>query len=216
MKQLVAMLACAGLLAAAVPAATAQGSKTVKGSITSAAANAVTVKVGDKDMTFNVDAKTKVIMTGGSTKERQAQAAGKSGPTLTDVLKTGQAVEVSYQEQGMHAATIRTIASVPSAAPTGAPAAAPAAKSQTAIGAVSAVGGNSLSVKGESEWTFAVDNSTTVSGTGVGTAGKKLLEAGGKPTLTDFVHQGDTVAVTYHEMAGTKHADIVRITRKKM
>ena len=63
---------------------------------------------------------------------------------------------------------------------------------------------------------FAVDNSTTVSGTGVGTAGKKLLEAGGKPTLTDFVHQGDTVAVTYHEMAGTKHADIVRITRKKM
>src|SRR5215212_11739310 len=192
MKQLVAMLACAGLLTAMPTMATAQATKSVKGSVTAAAANSVTVKVGDKDMTFTVDAKTKVVTTGGSTKERAAQAAGKAGPTLTDVLKTGQAVEVSYQEQGMHASIIRTIAAVPAApsAAAPAPAAAPAAKSQTAIGVVSAVGGNSLSVKGDSEWTFAVDNTTTVSGTGIGTAGKKLLAAGGKPTLADFVHEG--------------------------
>jgi hypothetical protein len=216
MKQLVGLLACAGLLAAMPTTATAQATKSVKGSVTAAAANSVTVKVGDKDMTFNVDEKTKVVTTGGSTKEREARAAGKAGPTLTDVLKTGQAVEVSYHEQGMHADTIRTIAAVPSAASAGGSSAAPAAKSQTAIGVVSAVGGNSLSVKGDSEWTFAVDNTTTVSGTGLGTAGKKLLAEGGKPTLTDFVHEGDTVAVTYHETAGTKHAGVIRITRKKM
>jgi hypothetical protein len=214
-------------MVAAMPTmVTAQASKSVKGSVTAAAANSVTVKVGEKDMTFNVDAKTKVVTTGGSTREREAQAAGKSGPRLTDVLKTGQAVEVSYQEPGMHAAVIRTIAAVPSGASAGASAAAPAAaaapsakssaKSQTAIGVVSAVGGNSLSVKGDSEWTFAVDNTTTVSGTGIGTAGKKLLAAGGKPTLADFLHEGDTVAVTYREMAGAKHAGVIRITRKKM
>ena len=55
-----------------------------------------------------------------------------------------------------------------------------------------------------------------MSGTGLGTAGRKLMEAGGKPTLPDFVHEGDTVAVSYHDVAGTKQATLVRITRKKM
>jgi hypothetical protein len=50
----------------------------------------------------------------------------------------------------------------------------------------------------------------------MGTAGRKLMAEGGKPTLTDFVKEGDTVSVTYREMAGAKHASVVRIVRKKM
>ena len=64
--------------------------------------------------------------------------------------------------------------------------------------------------------TFSVDNKTVVSGTGLGTAGRKLMEAGGKPTLGDFVKDGDTVSVTYHDAGGTKTASTVRIVHKKM
>ena len=217
MKRLIAMLGCAVLLAAAPPAAMAQGTKTVKGSVTAVGADSITVKVGGKDMTFAVDAKTHVVAPGGSTKTREAKAEGKAGPMLTDVVKTGQAVEVSYHEQGMHAATIQRIADVPAAPAAAATSGAPAAKAQTATGVVSALSGSSLTIKGKAgDVTFAVDNKTTVSGTGIGTAARKMTEAGAKPTITDLVHDGDTVSVTYHDMDGTKHASVVRIVRKKM
>ena len=173
MKRLIAMLGCAVLLAAVPPAAMAQATKTVKGSVTAVGADSITVKVGGKDMTFAVDAKTHVVAPGGSTKTREAKAEGKAGPMLTEVVKTGQAVEVSYHEKGMHAATIKAIAEVAPAAPS-APAAA-AAKAQTATGVVSAVSGSSLTVKGKAgDVTFTVDNKTTVTGTGIGTAARKM------------------------------------------
>lgn len=209
MKRLIVGAACAALLAVVPGGVMAQATKVVKGSVTAVSASSITVKVADKDMTFAVDGRTRVVAPGGSTKEREAKAEGKGGPVLTDVIKTGQAVEVSYHEQGMHAATIRAIAAVPPP-----PAAAPP-KAERAAGVVTAVSGTSLTVKGASEWTFAIDNGTIVSGTGIGTAGRKLMEAGGKPALPDFVHEGDDVAVTYHEAAGTKQATRVQITRKK-
>ena len=214
MKRLIAMLGCAVLLAAAPPAAMAQGTKTVKGSVTAVGADSITVKVGGKDMTFAVDGKTHVVAPGGSTKTREAKAEGKAGPMLTDVVKTGQAVEVTYHEQGMHAATIQRIADVPAAATAGA---APAPKAQTAAGVVSAVSGSSLTIKGKAgDVTFTVDPKTTVTGTGIGTAARKMGEAGAKPTIPDFVHEGDSVSVTYHDVDGTKHASVVRLVRKKM
>jgi hypothetical protein len=214
MKRLIAMLGCAVLLAAAPPAAMAQATKTVKGSVTAVGADSITVKVGGKDMTFAVDAKTHVVAPGGSTKTRAAKAEGKAGPMLTEVVKTGQAVEVSYHEKGMHAATIQAIKEVPPAATAGA---APAAKAQTAAGVVSAVSGSSLTIKGKSgDVAFTVDTKTTVSGTGIGTAARKMTEAGAKPTITDLVHEGDSVSITYHDVDGAKHASVVRIVRKKM
>jgi hypothetical protein len=214
MKRLIAMLGCAVLLTAAPPAAMGQGTKTVKGSVTTVGADSITVKVGGKDMTFAVDAKTHVVAPGGSTKTREAKAEGKAGPMLTDVVKTGQAVEVSYHEKGMHAATIKAIAEVPAAPAAGA---APAPKAQTVAGVVSAVSGSSLTVKGKAgDVTFTVDPKTTVSGTGIGTAARKMGEAGAKPTIPDLVHEGDSVSVTYHDIDGAKHASVVRIVRKKM
>ena len=106
MKRLIAMLGCAVLMVATP--ALAQ-TKTVRGSVTNVGANTITVNVTGKDMTFNVDTKTTVVARGASTKSRQAQAAGKTGPGITDVLKAGEAVEVVYHEKEMHADTVRAI-----------------------------------------------------------------------------------------------------------
>lgn len=212
MKRFIAMLACAVLVSAAP--ALAQ-TKTVKGKVTTVGANTITVDVAGKDMTFNVDTKTSVVAKGASTKTREAQASGKTGPGLADVLKAGEAVEVAYHEAEMHADTVRVIASVP---PPPAPGKADVKeKAMTATGVVSAVTGNSLTVKEKTgDATFTVDSKTVVSGTGLGTAGRKLQDAGGKPTLGEFVKEGDTVAVTYMEEGGAKKAEKVRIVKKKM
>jgi hypothetical protein len=213
MKRFIAMLACA-VLVSTVPAL-AQ-TKTVKGKVTTVGANTITVNVAGKDMTFNVDTKTNVMARGGSTKTREAQAAGKTGPGIADVLKGGESVEVAYHEAGMHADSVRVIASVP---PPPAPKAqeAPKAKAMTATGVVASVSGNSLTVNEKTgAATFTVDSKTVVSGTGLGTAGRKLQEAGGKPTLGEFVKEGDTVSVTYMEDGGAKKAEKVRIVKKKL
>src|SRR3954467_12988438 len=213
MKRLIAILGCAVLMAAAP--ALAQ-TKTVKGTVTTVGANSISVNVAGKDMTFNVDAKTNVVAKGGSTKTREAQSAGKAGPGIAEMLKAGQPVEVAYHENGMHADTVRAIAAVP--APSASKADAPAKpKGMTATGVVSAVSGNSVTVKEKTgDTTFTVDGKTIVSGTGLGTAGRKLQDAGGKPTLSEFVKDGDTVSVTYHEEGAAKTASTVRIVKKKM
>jgi hypothetical protein len=216
MKRFIAMLACA-LLVSAGPAL-AQ-TKTVKGKVTTVGANTITVNVAGKDMTFNVDAKTNVVARGGSTKTREAQAAGKTGPGVADVLKTGESVEVAYHEKEMHADTIRVIASVPATPPPPPPAKAEEAakpKAMSATGVVSAVSGNTVTIKEKTgDATFTVDAKTVVSGRGFGTAGRKIVDAGGKPTLGEFVKEGDTVTVTYLEEGGAKKASNVRVVQKK-
>src|SRR6185436_12904254 len=99
MKRLIAMLGCAVVVAAGP--ALAQATKTVKGSVKEVGANTITVSVAGKDMTFNVDAKTTVVARGAGTKAKAAEAAGKTGPGLAEVMKTGEAVEVAYHEAGM-------------------------------------------------------------------------------------------------------------------
>jgi hypothetical protein len=212
MKRFIAMLGCAVLVS--IAPALAQ-TKTVKGKVTTVGANTITVNVAGKDMTFNVDMKTNVVARGGTTKTREAQAAGKTGPGVADVLKAGDPVEVSYTEKEMHADSVRVVPSVPSGeAPPPPP---PAPKAMTATGVVSAVSGNTLTIKEKSgDATFTVDPKTVVSGRGFGTAGRKLEDAGGKPTLGEFVKEGDTVSVTYVEEGGAKKASNVRVVQKKM
>jgi hypothetical protein len=212
MKRFIAMLGCAVLVWTAP--ALAQ-TKTVKGTVTTVGANTITVNVAGKDMTFNVDLKTNVVARGGSTKTREAQSAGKTGPGIADVLKTGDPVEVAYHEKEMHADTVRVVAAVASGeAPPPPP---PAPKAMTATGVVSAVSGSTLTIKEKTgDATFTVDSKTVVSGRGFGTAGRKLENAGGKPTLSEFVKEGDTVSVTYVEEGGAKKASNVRMVQKKM
>jgi hypothetical protein len=85
----------------------------------------------------------------------------------------------------------------------------------TASGTVTSVSASSLAVKGSSgENTFTIDEKTRVVGTGAGTKGRSMKEAGTKPQIVDFVHTGDTVSVRYREDGGTKHASEVRVTKK--
>lgn len=204
----------AGVLFAAcvaVGTAEAQGTKTVRGTASKVAADEITVAVGGQDMTFKVDSSTQVTARGGSTATRAAKAEGKPGPVLTEIVKTGQGVQVEYHEKDMHAASIRVLAAPPSeSAP-----AEPQAKTMTATGAVTAVSAASLSVKGSAgESTFTIDEKTKIIGTGAGTKGREIKEAGAKPQITDFVSTGDTVSVRYREEGGAKHASEVRVTKK--
>ena len=228
MKRLMVAVGCAVALAASPAAAVERAAgtqaakpaagptKTVKGTVTAVAGSSITVKVDGEDKTYNIDGSTRIVAPGGTTKTDIARKSGQPGPTAADVLKAGQAVQVTYHENGMHASVVRTIASVPAPKAPAADAAEPKAKTQTASGVVSAVSGSSLTVKGTGgEWTFQVDPKTTVSGRGLGTAGREITAAGGKTTLTEFVHEGDTVTVTYRDVGGTKQASLVRITRKK-
>lgn len=204
------------------PAAKAEATKTATGTVTSVSGSSVTVKTASGDMTFNVDAKTHIVSPGGATKTREAHAEGKPGVVVADMLKAGQSVEIKYHETGMHAASIRTMASAPAkagaAASGGEGAPKPEApKAETASGTVASVSGNSLTVKGASgESTFTVDEKTTVVGAGVGTAGRKVMAEGGKTTLGEFVKDGDAVSVTYKDAGGSKVASVIRVTRKKM
>jgi len=209
MQRLLIGVSCAFVMAAAPAVVQAQPTKNLKGTITAVSANSMTVKGPDGDVKFMLNGQTKVTAPGGSTQTAAARAEGKTGAAVTSILKAGQSVEVDYHEEAMHAAEIRVISSVPDQAKAASP------KAQTARGVVTATSGTSLSVKGDAEWTFVVDNKTTVNGTGVGTATKKLQGEGKKATIPDLVHEGDTVSVTYHDVDGAKHASVVRITRRK-
>jgi hypothetical protein len=182
--------------------------------VTAIGADSVTVKVREADMKFGVDDKTMVEAVGAGTKSRAAEAAGKAGPKLSEVVKPGQAVEVSYHDVGgkLHAARIRAVSSVGTGGVTEAK---PAAK--TSNGTVKSLAGNVLTISGTSgggatfSQTFAVDSTTKVIGKGVGTA---VAAKGGKDAITDLVKAGDKVSVSYQEAGSTLHADEIRVTVK--
>jgi hypothetical protein len=206
---------CAGVLLAAfvgVADAGAQGTKTVRGVVGKTGPDSLTVKVGENEMTFKVDSATKVTARGGATATRTAQAEGKAGPAIADIVKSGQGVQVEYHEKDMHAASIRVLPGVPPPPP---PADAQAPKTETATGTVASVSASSLSVKGTSgESTFTINAKTRIVGSGAGTKGKEIKDAGAKPQITDFVHTGDTVSVRYREEGSSKVASEVRVTKK--
>jgi hypothetical protein len=212
----IAAIGAGVLLAAfvAVGTAGAQDTKSVRGTVTKTGPDALTVKVGDKEMTFKVDSTTQLTARGGATATRAAKAEGKPGAVYTDIVKTGQGVQVAYHEKDMHAASIRVLPSAPTASSSTAPEA-QSAKAASATGAVTAVSSSSLTVKGSSgETTFTIDGKTRIVGTGAGTKGREIKEAGAKAQITDFVHSGDTVTVRYADESGAKRASEVRVTRK--
>jgi Domain of unknown function (DUF5666) len=195
------------MIAVGAPSAWAQGTKKATGTISAVTGNSVTVKASSGDMTFSVDKDTTITTPGGGTKEKAAKAQGKSGVSSTDVLKVGQAVEVSYHDMGgtLHAASIRTVAKVPADKP----AAPPAAASKTAHGTVKDVSASSLTITNQGkDMTFAVDASTHAVGAGLGTATKST---GGKAPITDLIKAGENVSVIYHDMGGTLHAASVHV-----
>jgi hypothetical protein len=209
-----AICAIAALLA--VPAQ-AQSAKKVRGKVTTMTATSLAIDVAGTPMNFAVDAKTKVEAPGGSTATRKAEAAGKPGVSLTDVIKTGDAVEVSYTETGgkMQASMIRRVTSVGAATTTGGDkgAATTAAAARTTSGKVTAVSPTSITIAaaGAAAQTFAIDAKTQVIGRGVGTMAKNT---GGKLSATDAIGNGDSVNVSFTTMNGTMHASEIRVISK--
>jgi hypothetical protein len=190
--------------------ASAQDTKTARGTVTAVAADSVTVKAGAQEMKFAVDSSTTVTATGAGTKTRKAEAEG-SKPKITELLSAGTPVEVKYHDKGgtLHAASIRAIASAGEAGG-GVMADKPSAK--TANGTVKSVSANSLVISDAGkDMTFSVDKDTRVIGKGLGTKG---AASGGKLAVTDAISSGDMVSVTYHDMGGTMHAATVRVTTK--
>jgi hypothetical protein len=214
MRRTFVALALGALVVAGWPTtqAFAQDTKTARGAVTAMAADSVTVKVQNVDMKFAVDGKTTVEARGAGTKTKAAQAAGMAGPKLGDVVKVGDAVEVSYHDMGgtLHAAKIRAVASA-------GPATAAEAASKTSNGTVKSVAATSLSISGTAgggatfDQTFVIDAKTKVVGRGAGTA---AAAKGGKAAITDLVAAGDKVTVHFHDMGGTLHAAEVRVTAK--
>ena len=205
-----------GVLAIAVvaslvfaPVVSAQG-KVVRGKVVTVGTDTVTVDVAGKDMTFKVDKETELIARGAGTAQRKAEQEGSLGVMLGKFVKAGEGVEVHYKEAAgaMKATEIRTGIAVPGAGE------AAAAPTGSARGTVGAVANDSITVKGEKEWTFKVDSKTTVIGSGVGTMSRKMKEAGKAPTITDLVGVGDTVRVSFKEVDGAMQASEVRILTK--
>ena len=84
--------------------------------------------------------------------------------------------------------------------------------SKSARGTVTAVGGDSITVRvAERELKFAVDPKTQLIAAGAGTAERKA-EAAGKPgpRVGDFVKAGDAVEFSYHETGSTLRASTIR------
>jgi hypothetical protein len=182
--------------------------KWVRGKVTAVSATSITVSVKDKPMTFTVDPSTDIVGAGLGTMTREAQAAGKAGITVMQAVKVGDRVEVHYDVASMKASDIRTGVA-------GGEAASAEDEGHSASGVVTAVTGNSMTIKSDGgEWVFSVDANTKVIGRGLGTMSRQAKEAGKTTTIADLVKVNDRVVVSYHEMAGAKHAGEVRVRTK--
>lgn len=210
MKRTVLALAIIALIGWLTPTQ-AQDTKTARGTVTAMATDSVTVKTPTAEMKFGVDAKTTVEAPGAGTRARAAEAAGAAGPKLSEVVKVGQPVEVSYHDMGagkLHAARIRAISAAAAAAPV-----TPATK--TSNGSVQTVSGTALTITGSSgggatfTQTFTVDADTKVIGRGVGTA---AAPTGGRAAITSLVKNGDRVSVSYRESGTSLIATEIRVS----
>jgi len=86
-------------------------------------------------------------------------------------------------------------------------------KTLNAMGTVSAVAMDSLTVKSKTEsWTFTIDKDTSVNAKGATHKTLELKKEGKASKLTEFVKVGDAVTVSYHDLGATKHASLIRVT----
>ena len=210
-------LATLSLVAWLSPPVVAQETKSARGSVTAMTADMITVKVGEREMKFSVDAKTTVIASGGSTATRKATQAGAAGPKLADLVKVGDAVEISYHEMGatLHAASVRKVTSAGSGGGSTSDERAANAE-EHATGTVEMVSATMLEINGSTsggtfKQSFTIDGDTKVVAMGAGTA---AAAKGGKIAITDIVGKGDRVNVTYHKMGTMLHAAEVRVMQK--
>ena len=196
----------------AIPSA--QENHVAKGVVSEIGGTSVSVKVDGEMMTFVVDTKTNVEGRGAGTRSRQIMASGKPGPHLSDVLKVGQSVAVTYRDVAgkPYASMIRTIPGVGTGG-----AAVQTASDMRSSGIVKAIAGDSITIVGASggggsfTQTFVVNSATRVVGKGAGTA---TAANGGRVPFADLIAAGDRVSVSYRKVGNALQASDVRVTMK--
>jgi hypothetical protein len=205
----IALLIIGGLASQAA----AQGTKSARGTVTAMSGDSITVKAAERELKFTVDAKTVLTASGAGTAERKAEATGKPGTRLADFVKTGDAVEVTYQETGstMRASSIKRVTDAGSKGGS-----VSAERSESANGTVDSLSGSTLAISGKTgsgtfKQSFTVDGTTKVIAMGASTAADAK---GGKVTIADFVGVGDQVTVSYRKAGSSLHADEVRVRAK--
>jgi uncharacterized protein DUF5666 len=182
--------------------------KWARGKVTAMAGDTLTVDVKGEPMSFTVDKSTQVLKTGAGTKAREMAKTGEA-PTLTDVLKVGDEVEVHYTESGgkMHATTVRAGVSAPSSTSEDQP--------RRVEGVVTSVSDTSLSIKRKTgaAMTFTIGTGTKVVGEGLGTLAREKGVMGAMK-FTDTIKPGETVEVEYKTEDGKMHARTVTVLKK--
>lgn len=218
MKRVLVAAACTLLLGLVATQAAAE-TKWVRGKVTAVGGDSVTLDVMGKAMMFKVDSKTDVIEKGGSTATREAQAAGRKGPTLAELLKVGDGVEVHYNEVGttMVATEIRGGIAVGAGAASKEEPMGEMSQGSSVRGLISKVGGKEFTVKADGkDYTFMVDAKTRFVGRGLSTATRQAEAAGKEMTLDKTLGLNDEVTVSYEMMGNMMHAREVRIQKKGM
>jgi hypothetical protein len=106
--------AALSIILSPAPYALAQEAQVARGAVTRVGGASLTVKVRDHEMLFAIDSKTSIEAPGAGTRQRAAEAAGKPGPTLADVVRVGQPVAVTYYDLNgaLHASKVRAVTPV--------------------------------------------------------------------------------------------------------
>jgi hypothetical protein len=210
MKSTIIALAVASVVLGPTPSTFAADAKVAKGTITAISGQSLTIKVGEQDMAFNVDSATTVWARGASTKSARLAAAGKPGPHLADVLKTGQAVAVTYRDTAgnYRASEITAIPKVPEP---------DANAAKHSAGIVKAIGPDWLTISGSGggkatfEQTFKIEPHTMVWVKG---ATKAVAAKDGKAPFGNLVGSGDHVNVAYRAAGDALVASELHVTVK--
>ena len=106
-------LAASSMVARAEQGAAQKKTIEVAGTVSAIATESITVKGKPETLTFTVDKETTVTAKGATHKTLELKAEGKN-PKLTDFVKVGDQVTISYHDLGKtkHAASIRVTASI--------------------------------------------------------------------------------------------------------
>jgi Domain of unknown function (DUF5666) len=183
------------------PAAAQKGE--VRGEVTALSNSSLTVQTGQQSMTFVIDPATHVEASGASTRTRAAEAAGGSAAIkVSDYVKVGSPVLVSYRETDgrNHALNVRPISSAG-----GGGAAEDDVKNVQ--GKVKTITASSITVEQDGrDQAFPIDSDTTVAAKGAG----KATKGGGVP-VTNLVHVGDIVSLSYRGNGAAMKVSEIRI-----
>jgi hypothetical protein len=116
MTRLLALVSAVALVMAIGVGVSAQAPKTMnaQGLVSAVTTTSLTVKGSSESWTFTIDKDTEVTAKGATTKSLALKADGKSS-VLTDFVKVGDRVNVSYHDMGTmkHASSINVTAQAP-------------------------------------------------------------------------------------------------------